>query len=429
MADSTARFPVGIIAPAAPASPVGVERVVLGHARGLVRAGFPVRLVTGMSGEAAGADFVVRTVPELSPAHPRVVSFHDAEARARDAEAFEECVQDVAQAIGRELTGCGSVFVHDLLTCDANAPAAEAIWRLAQGSRGVVAHGAPLRRWILFAHEAPPARAKSTRRSKGEPPVSRASVRMPGASYAAPSAARQAALCKALRLKKSDVRVVPDGVDPMSFLGLTENVALLAKDFGLADAEFVMLTPARVLERKAISRGLQIVKAMVRARRRKKLAWLITAPQDSQTPSTRRVLDHVMVEREKLGLRDVVRILSRDDAWARPRVTDVDLHALFRLCDVLFLPSTDASSGAAVVEGALARQVLVLGPAPALRELVTGKGDAVRLGASEAPVAAAQKILKAIESTGAWRLRRRVMGELSWDAIARRHLVPLIEGA
>jgi glycosyltransferase involved in cell wall biosynthesis len=427
VAESTVRFPVGILAPSAPAVAVGVENVILGHAHSLVRAGYPVRLVTGMGGEGGG-DLVVRTVGELSRVHPRVAPFRDPAHRAENASEFEECVQDLAQAIGRELVGCGSVFVYDLLTSDANPPAAEAIWRLAQGSRGVVAHGAPTRRWILFAYDPPCVGPKGAGKKKAAPATDKASTRMPGASYAAPSAARQTALCNALKLKKSEVRVVPGGVDAVAFLGLTENVAGLASETDLAGAEFVMLTPARILERKAISRGLRIVKAMTRGRK-KRVVWLITAPQDAQIPESRRAQDHIMVEREKLGLRDEVRILSRDDAWAKPRLREADLHSLYRLCDVLFLPSEDAAFGASAIEGALARQVLVLGPAPALGELVSGKGGAVRLAKSETAAAAAKKITKAVESSGAWRLRRRVMAELSWDAICTNHLIPLIEGA
>jgi hypothetical protein len=386
-------------------------------------------MVAGRVPDAVHSDFIVRTVPELSCAHPRIAAVADELAHGSLSEEFETCVQDLAQSIGRELVGCGSVIVHDLMTSRAHVPAAEAIRRLALGSRGIIAHGAPLRQWVVFCHDAPQPRP-AVKKGKAKARSVFAAVEEPlaGARYAVASLARRAQLAKALRLRASQIAVVPSGIDAAEFLDLTPSVARFALDSGLLKSDAIILTPTRALERSDLSRGLQIVKAMARLRRNARIRWILTSPVDAEDHQSRRVVDRLVAERERMGLRESVTFLSQDVDWARPRPADADVRSLHRIADCLFLPGTDASSSIAVLEGALSRQVLVLGAAPAFAELAKDKGTAVRLGKSEAPQAAAAKILKAIEASPGYRLRRRALRELSWDAVVAKHLVPLIAG-
>jgi hypothetical protein len=414
------RFPVGIICAAASTPAVGSEKIAVAHASALAAAGYPVRILSSSVPDPSDP-YVTRSLSELSPAHPRVAALREERARGAEGDGFETCVQDLAQSIGRELVGCGSVFVHDFLTSDLNPVATEAIWRLAQGSRGIVAQGAPIRRWIVFAHEPGPGRSA---RARG--PRAAHDRRMPLARYATGSEARRAALAKQLGIARSEIRVVPHGVDPAAELELTPNVVELARAGDLFAADLVMLTPARALDRKGLSRGLEIARAILRARRSMNLRWIVTVPHDAQEPAARRTLDRLLVERERLDLVGTAFFLSVDFPWARPRTSDADVRALRRLCGVLFLPSSDAGFGSSVIEGAVARQTLVVGPAPALRELAPSDVDALHLAASDTPAVAARRILASTDASPGLRLRRRVMREMTWDAIARNHLVPLI---
>lgn len=458
MAANGANFPIGIIHYSAPPTPGGVERVAAGQARALARTGRPVRLVVG-SGRSPSPDVDVRRVGELSSTHPRILEMTSALARGEVPEDFDTCVLDLAQAIGRELVGCGTVFVHNCLTMPFNLPATEAIRRLEKGSRGPPPPGGAERRWVVWAHDCAAASERYRAFHRKEFPWSLLREPLPGARHVTVSEARRAVVAKALKLAQRDVLVVPNGVDCAEFLDLTPNVRELARAMRLFEADLVLLTPARAVERKGLDRGLDIVRALSKSKRGFQVRWLVTAPVDPHRPPgaglAGDVLGKLIAKRDKLGLAGSVVFLSAEPVpgpeagtegvseagsslasdWAHPTVDDADLRSLYRLADCLLFPSDDEGFGIPVLEAALAREVIVLGPAPALEELVkgTGKGkDAnagvVILSPRETPAASAKRILAALKASPAWYLRRRVLRELDWDAIAEEYLIPLVEG-
>jgi glycosyltransferase involved in cell wall biosynthesis len=279
----------------------------------------------------------------------------------------------------------------------------------------------------VFAHDCPVPVSKKKGVARSVGPLKFVTSRLPGALYATPSDDRRAKLAKALGMSKADIRVVPGGVNAADVLSLTDNVTAFANEKRILQADVVMLSACRALERKNLSRGLQIVAAIKRAIGEGLVRWIITAPADPDDVSARRVLDRLLVEREKLALRDEVCVLSTECAWAKPRTRSADLWSLFRLADVQMMPSADEPFGLAAIEGALFRQLLVLGPASALSELTTRKKEVVRLNKTETPAASAQKVLKALSGMPSQAIRRRAFKDLDWDAIAHNHLVPLID--
>ena len=52
--------------------------------------------------------------------------------------------------------------------------------------------------------------------------------------------------------------VVPNGVDPVRLLGLTESIADLANAYDLFSREIVLLHPTRLLKRKNVELGLRV---------------------------------------------------------------------------------------------------------------------------------------------------------------------------
>ncbi|MHC4201031.1 MAG: glycosyltransferase family 4 protein, partial [Planctomycetota bacterium] len=261
-----------------------------------------------------------------------------------------------------------------------------------------------------------------------ERPWSLLRERLPGAAYVAASEARRKLVAKALKIAQKDVVTVPDGVDVREFLELTPNVRELDRELGLVEADAVLLTPTRLVEHKGLHRGLEIVRALSKARRGLSVRWLVTGALDPHRPATHPLRDEFLARRDKLKLADPVRVLTAECEWARGQVPDADLRALYRLADALFLPSVDAGFGMPVLEAALARNLLVLGPAPALAELARGEKGIVKLGPRQTPAQAAGRILAALDALPASGLRRRVRRELDWDVIARDFLVPLVEG-
>jgi len=418
------RFPVAIIHYSAPPTPGESGRVAAGHARALAREGYPVRLVTGTrAAPSAGVD--VRYVPELSPAHSRIRALNSALLRGEAPDDLEPCILDVAQGIGRELVGCGTVFVHDLMTTPWNLAATEALWRLEKGSRRPGIPGSPTRRWVVWANGVVGAGTGPLPKKR---PWSLMSKPLPGARYVAPSKARRAELAKALGIAQRGIEVVGGGVDAAATLGLTANVRSLVEDAGLLAADAILFTPSVVADAAALERALEMVRAMTRAKRGLVVRWLVAGRPDAREPSSADTIARLIAKRDKLGLEDSVRFLATECEWARDGMSEEDRGALHRLADAILLVGGDDCSGLSALEGALAGSLVILTATASLKELVKGEKGVIALSPRAQPAPTARRVLNALASVPGAGLRRRARGSLSWDALARDYLVPLAEG-
>jgi len=418
------RFPVAIIHYSAPPMPGESGRVAAGHARALAREGYPVRLVTGArAAPSAGVD--VRYVPELFPAHSRIRALNSALLRGEAPDDLEPCILDVAQGIGRELVGCGTVFVHDLMTTPWNLAATEALWRIEKGSRRPGIPGSPTRRWVVWANALAGVGSGSPPKKR---PWSLMGKPLPGARYVVPSKGRRAEVAKALGIAQRGIEVVGGGVDVAAALGLTANVRSLVDDAGLLAADAILFTPSVAADPARLERALEMVKAMTRANRGLVVRWLVAGRPDPREPSFADGLAKLIAKRDKLGLGDSVRFLSTECEWARDGMSEEDRAALHRLADAILLAGGDDCSGLSVLEGALAGSLVILTATASLKELVKDEKGVIALSPRARPAPTAKRILNALASAPGAGLRRRARQSLSWDALARDYLVPLAEG-
>jgi glycosyltransferase involved in cell wall biosynthesis len=106
--------------------------------------------------------------------------------------------------------------------------------------------------------------------------------------------------------------------------------------------------------------------------------------------------------------------------WIDPPV----VADLYRLSDLLFMPSRREGFGMPVLEAALVGLPVVSTSIPASVEI--GDGDLTLIGASADPETAAEQILRLLEGDPAYRLRVKVRQRYTWEAIFRRDIEPLL---
>lgn len=98
---------------------------------------------------------------------------------------------------------------------------------------------------------------------------------------------------------------------------------------------------------------------------------------------------------------------------------------LYRLSDLVFMPSHQEGFGMPVLEAALAGLPVVAARIPAVEEIALE--DVVRLEPGEEPEAIAERIHRLMEGIQAYRLRRKVRQTYTWEAIFRRKIEPLLQ--
>jgi glycosyltransferase involved in cell wall biosynthesis len=235
----------------------------------------------------------------------------------------------------------------------------------------------------------------------------------PGVRYVAISRVRQKEVTQLMRLAPAEVPVVPDGVDPSAFWGLGPVARDLARRAGLHDADPLVLVPVRITRRKRLELALAAA-ACLRAAH-PDLRLVVSGPLGPHSADNISYVDELMRQRATLRLDGVVHFLYE---FAGPDgehpVDDRTIAELYRMADLVLLPSESEGFGLPVLEAGLSRAPLVCADIPVLREVAGGGAWTFPAGSGGDVVAATAE--RALSSRAA-RLRRRTLTGYAWPAV------------
>ena len=393
----------------------GVEAVLSEQARLFAAAGCPTTVVAGRgSPSALGAAVRVTILPEMDLRHGGSDGF------APPAGQFEAACQRLERALGEALGPDEIVIAHNVLTTHFNLPLTAALFRLAEQGR--------LGRLIAWCHDI----------SRYVNPASGAEQRQgapwdwlrqyrPGVTYVAVSSARQQALAHILGCPPDVIWVVPNGVDPALLLGLSPEGSRLAEQFGLLAADLVLLMPIRITRAKNIEFGLRVAADLKAAGQRVRL--VVTGPPDPHAGDAADYFETVRALRRSLELEEEAIFLSESlRTSGRPaRLTMQRVAELYRLCDVVLMPSLREGFGMPVLEAGLAGKPIFATAMPAVQDV--GPELVELIQPDESPQAVARRLLAWTETDARFRLRRLARQTFTWPAVFERWLQPLAAGA
>jgi ribulose-phosphate 3-epimerase len=135
--------------------------------------------------------------------------------------------------------------------------------------------------------------------------------------------------------------------------------------------EIVALTPTRIVRRKNVETGLEIVAALKKMG--KSVRWIITGAPDPYNEDAVQYFEELVSLRRRLRLtNDVIFLCERWKQW----VSNDDLRGLYGVSNMLLFPSEREGFGIPVLEAAITGLLVVVSDIPALRELA---GDEQRL--------------------------------------------------
>lgn len=380
------------------AAPVtgGVESVMATHARLLRASGHDVRVVAGR-GDA-------ELVAEVDSRHPEVElvarRLADGDPALREFASLRERLRErlVVLLADRDL-----VIAHNVLTMPFNLPLAAALVDLRMPVLGWTHDLA----WINPIYE---------RYRRPGWPWSILRESQPGVRYVAITRTRRDEISRLMGLEPRAVPVVPNGIDARKFWGISGSTLDLARRAGIEDGDPLLLVPVRITRRKHLELVLQAA-AVLRARH-PRLRVAITGPPGPHSTDGAVYAEELRSLRATLDLEKVVSFLfelgSRNGEHP---VTDFMLAELYRMADVILLPSESEGFGLPVLEAALSRAPLVCTDIRVLREV--GGGGAYTFPAGSAGGAVAAAVERALASRPA-RLRRRALRRFAWPAVLER---------
>ncbi|MFZ6029979.1 MAG: glycosyltransferase family 4 protein [Chloroflexota bacterium] len=407
---------IGILHYTVPPVVGGVEAVIQAQAGLLSRLGYPVTVIAGRGEVTAlppGVEFV--RLPKVDSQNEEILQMNASLEQGKQYPGFEALVEELAQLLQPVLVQVDHLIVHNVFTKHFNLALTVALQRLI--ALGVVRHT------IAWCHDASWTSPSSRAKVYAGYPWDVLRTKLAGVTYVTVSVHRQKALAALFACDIEDVHVVYNGVDLASLLNLCEETMALAARLGLPDADVVLLMPVRVTRAKNIEFALNVLAALAQRWRAK---LVLTGPPDPHDPESMAYFASLQEMSSALGVgQDTHFVFSSGPDpnipyWIGERV----VGDLYRLSDVMFMPSHREGFGMPVLEAGLAGIPVVCAGIPAAQEI--GGADVTVFRLDETPERVAALIVERLESSPLSRFRRRVRQAYTWEALFRRKIEPLL---
>lgn len=398
----------------------GVEAVMEAHASVFLQMGYPVSIIAGQGSEDAlplGSELLF--VPALDSQHRAILAAGAILERGKVPQDFAALTQQLIEALAPQVTRFDNLIVHNVFTKHFNLPLTAAIFTLLDSGA--------IRNCIAWHHDFTWTSPRS--RSKVHPgyPWDLLRAYRPDVTHVTISRKRQGELAALYRCPTEAIRIIYNGVYPAKLLGLTAAGWELTQRLDLLAADLVMLMPVRVTRAKNIEFALEVVALLKREGLKVKL--VLTGPPDPHDERSIAYFHTLQKLRDALGLQSEMHFVFESGQDPKmPHLISLDVVAdLYRVADLMFMPSLQEGFGMPVLEaGLLGLPVVASEAVPAAEEI--GGEDVLRFELDQAPHELAQRLLSWAEENKRLRLARRTRQNFSWQAIFRRDIEQLLVG-
>ncbi|MFC2026039.1 glycosyltransferase family 4 protein [Chloroflexota bacterium] len=237
---------------------------------------------------------------------------------------------------------------------------------------------------------------------------------------------RQEELAGLFNCPEDQIKVVYNGVDPVELLGLSPESWELILRLGLIDSEINLLMPVRVTQAKNIEYALHTLAVLKSEGKSPKL--VLTGPPDPHDPESMQYYQSLLDLRELLNLEKEFRFVfeSGPDPQQPFLIDTRTVGELFRVSDILFMPSHREGFGMPILEAGLAGLPIMSAHIPASTEIA--RADALIFDLDQDPKTSAYQIIQILDNNAISRFRRRVRLGFTWQGIFNRDISPLLEG-
>lgn len=388
----------------------GVEFIMEAHATEFIEAGYKVKLIVGDGGEIDPLATTV-VIPEIKSSGGPLNKILLALDHGEVPDNFDAAVKRVEKKLSAALKGVNVCMMHNVMTMHFNMVLTAALTKVMKRARST--------RFIAWTHDLTfidPAYEPHQHRRY---PWSLLLQPQTGCDYCAISGQRQMEMKHLFRIAKTLIPVIPDGISIPEHLELTKKIKKLFYEQRLSTIDLIAITPARILRRKNLGVGMEIIAAL--KKKGKSVRWLITGAPDPHNPESIKYYKMLLILRRKLKIQNDVIFLS--DIF-NERINHADICALYRISDLLLFPSDREGFGLPVLEAGLAGLVVVISDIPALREIA--KRDAVYIHLGDSASVVAKNIIDATRKRPEMIFRKKVIQKYAWEVVFEKNILPAI---
>jgi mannosylglucosylglycerate synthase len=402
---------IGILHYSVPPIVGGVESVIAHHAQLMSANGHSVHLIAAR-GESMNDRIPLTTIPLADSRHERVAKMKAQLDRGEVTADFETLRDELAEQLQVVLPGVDILIAHNICSLNKNLALTAALHQLHTSKK--------LPQLILWHHDL----AWTTPRYQLELhdgyPWNLLKTAWVDAIQVTISEMRQAELSNLMKIDKSKIHVIPNGVDVGRFLKLEEQTLEYIKKLDLLKATPLLLLPVRITSRKNIELALQILAALQNDMPSAQM--VVTGPLGPHNPANLQYLEKLNALSKKLGLRNSVHFLTE---LTNEFIPDSVISDFYKLADAVLFPSFEEGFGIPILEAGLAGIPVFCSDIPPLKNL--GGEFASYFSPEENPHVVARMMAEHFKKDRAFGLRTFVREQFTWERIYAIKISPLLQ--
>ncbi len=388
----------------------GVESVMGEHARLLAAHGHRACILAGR-GSTWQEDIGFQQIPLLDSRHPDILAVKTELDLGAVPLQFDTLVEQIEKEIRNALTGTDLLIAHNICSLHKNLPLTAALHQFTSQP------GAPA--LILWHHDL----AWTTQRYQKELhdgyPWDLLRQDWPWASQVVVSDMRQRELADLAGIPLQRIQVIPNGIDPKRFFKLGKQTIEIIQPLELLDAYPLLLLPVRITPRKNIELALRVLSSL--QQEYPKAALVITGPLGPHNPDNVKYFSGLIQLRKELGLEKNAHFFAELSSEYLP---DEVIADLYRLADLLLLPSREEGFGIPILEAGLERLPIFCTDIDTLQTL--GDGFVTYFSPDSNPRQIATLIVNHLAGSPIFNLRTKVRSLYTWEQIYRTRIGPLL---
>ncbi len=396
----------------------GVEAVIQAHVEVMARLNYPVTVVAGR-GEAdalpAAADLEV--LPLIDSRRPEILEASKALDEGDVPANFDALTRRLEGELAPVLQPFDNVIIHNIFTKHFNLPLTAALHRLLDDDA--------IRHAIAWCHDFTWTSPSSGHKVFPRYPWDLLRTRRAAVTYVVVSEQRQQVLADLFACPPEEIHVIYNGVDPKTLLGLTDEGRALIHRLDLLRGDLILLMPVRVTQAKNIEYALQMLAALKSHLEYPKL--ILTGPPDPHDDASMAYFHELQAMRDDLGLgKEMHFVFESGPDPDEPYTVGMDVVSdLFRVSDLIFMPSHREGFGMPVLEAGMLGMPVISTDVPAAEEI--GGEDVIGFDADAPAEAVAARIAAWAEGSRVHRMRRRVRQNYTWTALFKDQIAPLLQ--
>ena len=391
----------------------GVESTIYHHSRLLSQAGYQVDIISG-KGEQFNKEIPVHLIPEIGSRDESISEINQRLSRGEIPEKFINLRDMLYKELSKIINTTRVLIVHNALTLHKNLVLTAALKLISEENETNVVAWCHDFAWqdSLYASDLHPGYPWELLRTP-----------WPGVQYVTVSDHRRKRLAKLLNIPESEIKLIPPGVDAYEFLGLSFFSRRLIDKLSLMEADPLILLPARITRRKNIEFAIRVIASLKRDYPMIKL--IVTGPPGPHNPQNISYLNSLKTLRKDLDVKTSVEFLyEAGDDDVVLMIPDNVVADFFRIADILLFPSKREGFGIPVLEAGLVRMPVFASDIPPVHE---SSADAAYLFDPDGdPNSVSDEISSFIKSDRAYKLRRNVLSQFTWESILNKKIIPLL---